>query len=190
MIKVKDVLNLLCELYPPDTACDFDNVGLLAGNGEDEVSGAVVALDSDINAIEFAKQKGANLIITHHPVIFEPLKSVTENDTVFKLIKDGISVISMHTNLDVAKGGVNDALLAAVGCSYAAELDPETGIGRIGVREAPAELSAFMAEMMPSPPALDTAAASFASETQAMPPWKIGQRMPMVSQILERSISP
>ena len=110
MIKVKDVLNLLCELYPPDTACDFDNVGLLAGNGEDEVSGAVVALDSDINAIEFAKQKGANLIITHHPVIFEPLKSVTENDTVFKLIKDGISVISMHTNLDVGAGGVNDVL--------------------------------------------------------------------------------
>lgn len=114
MIKVKDVFDFLNDLYPADTACDFDNVGLLAGSGADEVKGAVVALDCDVNAIEFAKQNSANLIITHHPVIFEPLKSVTEGDIVYKLIKNGISVISMHTNLDVGKGGVNDTLCAAL----------------------------------------------------------------------------
>ena len=110
MIKVKDIFDYLNGLYPVNTACDFDNVGLLVGDGEPEVKNAVVALDCDINAINFAKEKGANLIITHHPVIFEPLKSVTEEDIVFKLIKSGISVISMHTNLDVGRGGVNDVL--------------------------------------------------------------------------------
>lgn len=110
MMKVKDVLNYLDGIFPLDTACDFDNVGLLVGDGEAEVAGAVVALDCDINAIDFAKRKDANLIVTHHPVIFEPLKSVTGSGIVFELIKSGISVISMHTNLDVGDGGVNDKL--------------------------------------------------------------------------------
>lgn len=110
MMKVKNILDYLDGLYPVSTACDFDNVGLLVGDGDCDVTGAVVALDCDVKAIDFAEQKGANLIITHHPVIFEPLKSVTENDIVFKLIKSEISVISMHTNLDVGNGGVNDTL--------------------------------------------------------------------------------
>ena len=109
-MKVKDILSYLENLYSPDTACDFDNVGLLTGDSNCVLSGAVVALDCDISTIEFAKKIGANLIITHHPVIFEPLKSVTEKDIVFNLIKNGISVISMHTNLDVGDGGVNDTL--------------------------------------------------------------------------------
>lgn len=110
MMKVKDVLNYLDGLFPVVSACDFDNVGLLVGDGEAEVTSAVVALDCDINAINFAKENGANLIVTHHPVIFEPLKSVTADGIVFKLIKSGISVISMHTNLDVGFGGINDRL--------------------------------------------------------------------------------
>ena len=110
MIKVKDVLAYLEKLYPTDTACDFDNVGLLAGDSESDITGAVVALDCDINTFSFAKKKCANLIITHHPVILEPLKSVTENDIVYKLINSGISIICMHTNLDVGNGGVNDTL--------------------------------------------------------------------------------
>lgn len=114
-MKVKDVLSYLESLYPPDTACDFDNVGLLVGDGECGVTAAVVALDCDVNAVSFAKENGANLIITHHPVILEPLKSVTAGSIVFRLIKEGISVISMHTNLDVGDGGVNDALCAALG---------------------------------------------------------------------------
>jgi dinuclear metal center YbgI/SA1388 family protein len=114
-MKVKDVLSYLESLYPPDTACDFDNVGLLVGDGECGVTAAVITLDCDVNAVSFAKENGANLIITHHPVILEPLKSVTAGSIVFRLIKEGISVISMHTNLDVGDGGVNDALCAALG---------------------------------------------------------------------------
>lgn len=114
MIKVKDVFDYLNSLYPVSDACDFDNVGLLVGDGEAVVKSAVVALDCDVNTIEFANRTGANLIITHHPVIFEPLKSVTADGTVYRLIKDGISVISMHTNLDVSAGGVNDTLCKAL----------------------------------------------------------------------------
>lgn len=109
-MKVKDILGYLESLYPIETACDFDNVGLLVGSSESEVKSAVVALDCDINTLSFARVNGANLIITHHPVIFEPIKSVTDNDIIFNLIKNGISVISMHTNLDVGDGGVNDTL--------------------------------------------------------------------------------
>ena len=110
MITVNEILTYLCKLYPVNTACDFDNVGLLVGDGFCEVKSAIISLDCDVNTIEFAKENGANLIITHHPVIFQSLKSVTENSIVYSLIKDGISVISMHTNLDVGRGGVNDTL--------------------------------------------------------------------------------
>ena len=113
-MKVKDILSYLEKLYPPDTACEFDNVGLLVGNRESKVKSAVVALDCDINTLNFARDNGSNLIITHHPVIFEPIKSVTDNDIVLRLIKNGISVISMHTNLDVGAGGVNDTLCSAL----------------------------------------------------------------------------
>ena len=113
-MKVKEILSYLESLFPLNTACDFDNVGLLVGDKESEVTGAVIALDCDVNALAFAKENGANLIITHHPVILEPLKTVTESSTVFSLIKEGISVISMHTNLDVGVGGVNDALCDAL----------------------------------------------------------------------------
>ncbi len=114
-MKVKEILDYLESLYPPETACEFDNVGLLVGDSEKIVSSAIVALDCDINTIEFAKKQGANIIITHHPVIFEPIKTVTEKNIVFSLIKNGISVISMHTNLDVGVGGVNDTLCEVLG---------------------------------------------------------------------------
>ncbi|MBO4433502.1 MAG: Nif3-like dinuclear metal center hexameric protein [Clostridia bacterium] len=117
-MKVKDILDCLEKLYPSDTACDFDNVGLLAGDSEADITGAVVALDCDVNTISFAKETDANLIITHHPVILDPVKSVTENDIVYKLISNGISVICMHTNLDVGKGGVNDSLCNALALKH------------------------------------------------------------------------
>ncbi len=109
-MKVKELLCFLCERFPVQLACDFDNVGLLVGNENQEISGVLVALDCTKFAIEKAKENGINLIVTHHPVIFNPLKQVLENDLVYTLIKNDISVISMHTNLDTADGGVNDVL--------------------------------------------------------------------------------
>ena len=75
----------------------------------------IVCLDCDITAVRAAAKADAKLIITHHPVIFDGLKSVTAGSVVYELIKIGVSVISMHTNLDVAKGGVTDCLCNAIG---------------------------------------------------------------------------
>ena len=115
MIKVIDVFEKLNKRFPVGDACDFDNVGILVGDKNAEVTGFLVSLDCTFSAIEKAKSIGANLIITHHPVIFDPLKAVNENSVVFALIKNSIAVISMHTNLDVGKGGVNDLLCEKLG---------------------------------------------------------------------------
>lgn len=118
-----DILNCLEEWCPSNTAASYDNVGFLVGEREKDVTGILVALDCTSRVIEEAKKVGANLIVTHHPIIWAPLKNVTEQSRVFKLIKNGISVISCHTNLDVAKGGVNDCLAKALGLKSVKVLD-------------------------------------------------------------------
>ena len=107
---VNDIFEFLNGIAPVNTACDFDNAGILVGDPSADVSGAVVALDCTASAIKTAIKNNCELIITHHPVIFDPLKTVLTGSTVFELIKSGISVISMHTNLDIAVSGVNDCL--------------------------------------------------------------------------------
>lgn len=116
-MKVKEILAFLDKKFPVNTARDFDNVGLLIGNGEEVVKKAVVALDCTLETVKFACQNGCNLIITHHPVIFSPLKKILAGDVAYEVVKNGLSVISMHTNLDVAEGGVNDSLSHAIGLS-------------------------------------------------------------------------
>ena len=112
---VNDIFEFLNGIAPVNTACDFDNAGILVGDPSAEVSGAVVALDCTVSAIKTAIKNNCELIITHHPVIFDPLKTVLTGSTVFELIKSGISVISMHTNLDIAVSGVNDCLCRVLG---------------------------------------------------------------------------
>ncbi len=113
-MKVIDILDFLDRKFPLDTACDFDNVGLLIGDGEKQVTKALITLDCTLGAIETATRNGCELIITHHPVIFSPLKDVLKGSIVHTVIENGLSVISMHTNLDVGTGGVNDNLCKAL----------------------------------------------------------------------------
>lgn len=114
-MKVNDIFSFLNGLYPCDTALPFDNPGLLVGSGGSEITNVLVALDCTFDTVKIANENKCNLIITHHPVIFEGLKSVTDEGVVYSLIKNGISVISMHTNLDMGDGGVNDALCDRIG---------------------------------------------------------------------------
>ena len=128
-----ELFEFLNKLYPTETAMDFDNVGFLVGERNAEINRVLVALDCDRTALEKALAERCNLIVTHHPVIFSGLKSVTEHDIVFDLIRNGISVISMHTNLDVGAGGVNDCLAKAVGFDAVETVaDSEYGALRIG----------------------------------------------------------
>ena len=115
MVTVNDILSCLDQFAPVSTAMDFDNVGLLAGFPEREVTRVLCALDVTDGVIAEAEAMGAELIIAHHPLIFRPLRSVRSDDPVgrkvIRLVRGGISAICMHTNLDAAAGGVNDALM-------------------------------------------------------------------------------
>lgn len=113
-MKVKDILNFLSCRFPLDSACDFDNVGLLVGDGESEVKNVLVALDCTNETLNEAIKNNCQLIITHHPVIFEGVKEILADSLPYNLIKNGISVISMHTNLDIAKDGVSETLCKAL----------------------------------------------------------------------------
>ncbi len=107
---IENIYEFLNEKFPVSTAADFDNPGFLIGDKTADVKSAVLALDCSSNTVKTAIDLGANLIITHHPVIFKGLKSIKKGDVAYSLIENGISVISMHTNLDIAPNGVNDAL--------------------------------------------------------------------------------
>ena len=112
---VRNIYDYLKEKYPLKDACDFDNVGLLVGDIDADVNNVLISLDCTATAIDTAIKNNCNLIITHHPVIFEPLKKVLKGSIVYRLIENNISVISMHTNLDVGFGGVNDCLCNSIG---------------------------------------------------------------------------
>ena len=127
MTRVSDIAAFLAEEIPPALKEDYDNVGLLCGFPDREVSCVLVSLDVDLEAIQEAESMGAQLIVAHHPVIFSPLQAVLENDPVgrrvIRLIQKGISAVCMHTNLDRLPGGVNSALANAVGAHSAEMLD-------------------------------------------------------------------
>lgn len=112
---VKEVYEFLDEKFPFNTAREYDNPGLLVGDENAKVTGVITCLDCSDEAISKAVEIGANLMVTHHPLIFKPLNSVTSDSLVYRLIRNGISLISAHTNLDVGDGGVNDNLCKTIG---------------------------------------------------------------------------
>lgn len=135
----REIFDFLNEKYPVDTACDFDNPGFLVGDGAAQTAGVLTALDCDAAALEAAVQNGCNLIVSHHPVIFEPLKAVTVESVIYALIRAGVSVISMHTNLDIGAGGVADCLCAAAGFENPEVYHAADGFALRRVRISPCE---------------------------------------------------
>lgn len=107
---IEKIYEFLNKKFPVNTAADFDNCGFLIGDKAADVTSAVLALDCTDSAVNLAIKTGSKLIITHHPVIFGGVKNIKKGDIVHTLIENGISVISMHTNLDIGENGVNDAL--------------------------------------------------------------------------------
>ena len=119
MTTVNDILKFLFSVAPEDLKEDWDAVGLFCGHGEGQVHRVLVALDPSMAAISEAAEQRAELLVTHHPLLFFPTRNVSdqteEGRKVLALAENGIAVISMHTNLDAAAGGVNDCLAAALG---------------------------------------------------------------------------
>jgi len=119
MTTVADVLRCLEAIAPPAMKMEWDNVGLLCGSPSAPVTKVLVALDPFEGVCQEASRWGAELIVTHHPLIFQPLRSVTDETgtgrSIQLLCRSGISAINAHTNLDCAPGGVNDVLAARLG---------------------------------------------------------------------------
>lgn len=126
-MRIKSIFDFLNEKFPMSTACDFDNVGLLIGNKNRSVTKVLVALDCTNSVVDEAIEKGAQLIITHHPVIFTPLKSIDADSKIGKLLENKISVISMHTNFDQGENGVNDVLCQKIGLKNVKPLTARDG---------------------------------------------------------------
>ena len=118
-IKVKDVMAVMEKHFPLHLAEDWDNVGLQIGSVNKEVKKIAVALDLDNHILNEALKLEADMIITHHPLIFKPLKKIEYNNYTGKLIKNlitsDIAVYSAHTNLDAAEKGMNQVLAEKIG---------------------------------------------------------------------------
>ncbi len=148
MATVREIYDFLDQKAPFSLQMDFDNAGFLVGHGEKAVTRIVVALDITEAVAEEAARVGAQLIVSHHPVIFHPVRRLTDDDLTGRLLlsltERGIAAICAHTNLDVAEGGVNDALARSLELEDAVPFQPD-GLGRVGLVSGPhtASLSAF-----------------------------------------------
>ena len=117
--KLSDVVGIINKIAPPSLAEEWDNVGLQVGDTTTEIERIMVALDPGLPAIDAAIQNSCQLLLTHHPFIFKPLKRITSGDETGRLIQKsircGLAVMSLHTNYDTAANGINDLLAHALG---------------------------------------------------------------------------
>ncbi len=146
MLTIGTILNELAKLAPLETKLDFDNVGLLVGDPDWEVSTVLLSLDITSAVIREAEALGAGLVISHHPLFFTLNAAVPGNaggKHTLDLLTRRIGAICMHTNLDAADGGVNDALARRLGLLDAQPYEPEH-ICRIGHVRKPIDLTAFL----------------------------------------------
>ena len=129
-MKIKEVLSALERFAPLPLQESWDNAGLQVGLTETEVSGALLCLDVNEKIVDEAIQKGCNLVVSHHPLLFRGLKTISDltdvQRTVMKAVQKGVCVISMHTNMDNAKGGVNYKMAEKLGLRDVLFLAPKT----------------------------------------------------------------
>ena len=131
MAKVKDFYGYLNSIAPFETQEDWDNSGMLVGDMEAEVKKVAVVLDITHEEIKKAKAIGADLIISHHPVIFSPVKSVTKGSVPYELVASSINALCCHTPLDIADGGTNDSLAKLLGIEVIRTEDPILRLGTV-----------------------------------------------------------
>lgn len=147
MTTVRAIYEYLDSWAPFSTAMSFDNAGLLSGSGKEEVRCAVLALDITPAVVEEAASCGAQLIVSHHPVIFNPLRRLLPGSAPWLLAQNGIAAICAHTNLDLAPGGVNTCLAQRLGLSGIRTLSTDAPSGLpeslCGDLPAPMEPRAF-----------------------------------------------
>ncbi|WP_300463477.1 Nif3-like dinuclear metal center hexameric protein [Desulfobacula sp.] len=154
MVKTRDILALINTIAPFDIAEEWDNSGLQVGNRDWEVNRVMIGLDVSLPLMMAAKQGNCDLVLTHHPLMIRPEKSIDFNQMPGSAIelaaRHRISIVSAHTNLDKASDGLNDYFASRMGLknTIALSMDPPsplptdeiTGIGRIGYLASPIPL--------------------------------------------------
>lgn len=158
-VLVSDVYNFINEIAPFNKALEYDNTGLLVGDLNSNVNKIGVCLDITGQVVEQAITLNCNLIISHHPIIFTPLKSLLSDSIVYKLAENNISAICAHTNLDSAKDGVNDCLCNALEIRVTESIaDPKyenyppiARLGTLAKEMNPQEFAAFVKEKLNCP---------------------------------------
>lgn len=145
-VRVRDVVRVLESFAPLSLQEDWDNSGLSVGDPDSAVRGVLVALDCTPAVLREAAERGADMVVTHHPLVFSPLKRIVAGDPVGDMVlfavRNGISVYSAHTSADKAEGGVNHLMAARLGLSGTERFD-ESGIGLVGWLPEPCGLRAF-----------------------------------------------
>lgn len=140
-VKLSEIVALLHEWYPPDTADDWDAVGLVAGDPEQPIGKVLFAVDPTQEVADEAAQWGADLLVVHHPLFLRPVHGVAlttpKARTLGRLTGAGCALLTAHTNADLASSGVSESLASALGLAdlqpiIAREGAPATGTGRIG----------------------------------------------------------
>ncbi len=149
-MKVNDIAKRIEKLFPPELAESYDNVGLLCGSSEKQVKTVLVTLDTNLAVAKEAVKVGADMIVSHHPILFGGIKRIDYGTPTGKMLKllieNDIAVFAAHTNLDSAKGGINDALAKLFGLKDTDVLEPnaenpKAGLGRYGKLKKPVTLA-------------------------------------------------
>ncbi len=126
-MKIKDLASIFEKDFPLQYAFDGDNVGLVVGDSEDEIKGILTTCDVDMAVVDEAIEKNCNLIVSHHPIMFSPINRVLESNPeqkfIRKMIQNGISLYTAHTNLDAGNGGICDLMAEMVGMENTSVID-------------------------------------------------------------------
>lgn len=147
-MKLSDFCKRMESIAPVSLALEYDNVGLLIGSDHDEIKKVLVALDLTMQVADEAVNGGFDLVLTHHPIFWDPIKSISPDNpdiaAAYRLIRNGIGHYASHTNLDACGGGVNDVLCSVLSLTDVRALPPEN-LGRIGNLPSPMLFSDFAA---------------------------------------------
>lgn len=131
MLRIADITGLLEAIAPPSLQEDYDNSGLLVGEPDTQVTGVLVSLDVTEEVIAEAVDRGCNLIVSHHPLVFRPLKRLTGKDqverTIMAALRSGVGLYAIHTNLDNVAHGVNAMMCRKLGLTGMRVLRPKSG---------------------------------------------------------------
>lgn len=147
-MKIKDITDCIERFAPLAWQASYDNAGLIVGRPDDEVHGALLAVDVTDEVLDEAEREGCDLVITHHPLVFHALKRFNSADRVQRcverVIRRGIALYACHTNLDSAPGGMSWHLAGMLGVEKLRVLEPSETDGRVGfgvVGELPAPVA-------------------------------------------------